>query len=167
MHYATASFGQGITSTLLQLAQAYGAIANSGKLMKPYIVEKIKYADGKEEKTSPQQIREVVSAKSAATVAAMLVSVVENGHGKRAKVAGYYVAGKTGTAQVAKAGGGYDPDITNGTFAGFGPVDNPAFVIAVKIANPKDVRFAESTAAPAFGELAKFLFAYLQIPTSR
>ena len=157
VHYATASFGQGITATPLQVGQAFSAIANGGKMMKPHIVE----GEG------PREGREVISATAASVTAAMLVSVVENGHGKQAGVPGYYVAGKTGTAQVAAPGGGYDSDKTNGTFAGFAPVDNPAFVMVVKIENPKGVRFAESTAAPAFGEMARFLLNYFRIPPSR
>ena len=167
VHYATASFGQGITVTVLQMAQAYATIANGGKMMKPYIVEKIIRKTVPPEEIGTQEVRQVISTQSANTLGAMLVNVVENGHGKRAAVPGYYIAGKTGTAQVAKAGGGYDPSITNGTFAGFGPAENPRFVIVVKITNPKDVRFAESTAAPAFGEMAKFLVNYLQIPPTR
>ncbi len=167
-YFGTASFGQGITVTPLQLAQAFGAIANQGKLLKPYIVESVRFPDGRIETTKPVEVRQVISPKSADTLAAMLVSVIEKGHGKRAGVGGYYLAGKTGTAQVARsAGPGYDPDRTVGTFAGFGPVDDPAFVMVVKIVNPKTVRFAESTAAPAFGEIAQFLLNYLQIPPTR
>lgn len=158
VHYATASFGQGITVTPLQLAQAFSAIANQGKMMRPYIVE----GEG------PKEAVQVISPASAATVGAMLVSVVENGHGKKAGVSGYYVAGKTGTAQVAEPGTpGYDLNKTNGTFVGFAPVDDPAFVMVVKIENPKGVRFAESTAAPAFGEMARFMLNYFRVPPSR
>ncbi|MDP3993728.1 MAG: penicillin-binding protein 2 [Candidatus Doudnabacteria bacterium] len=166
--YATASFGQGITVTPLQLAQAYAAIANQGKMMKPYIEESIRTKDGIVQ-TKPEEIGQAVSPKTANIVAAMLVSVVENGHGKRARVPGYYLGGKTGTAQVARADGpvGYDPNLSIGTFAGFGPIEDPKFVIVVKIDNPKTVRFAESTAAPAFGELAKFLLDYFQIRPTR
>ena len=168
IHYATASFGQGITTTVLQLVQAYGAIANSGKMMKPYIVQKIDHKNGQIENFSPQEAAQVISAKSASTVGAMLVNVVENGHGKRAGVPGYYIGGKTGTAQIARSDGpGYDEDRAIGTFAGFGPIDDPKFVIVVKITNPRVVRFAESTAAPTFGEMAKFLLNYYQIPPSR
>ncbi len=168
VHYATASFGQGISVTTLQLAQAFGAIANQGKMMKPRIVESIQHADGRLENFEPEEVGQVISAKAANTTAAMLVSVVENGHGKRAAVPGYYIAGKTGTAQIAREDGpGYDPNKTIGTFAGFGPVEDPAFVIVVKIINPKTVQFAESTAAPAFGEMARYLLNYLQIPPTR
>jgi cell division protein FtsI/penicillin-binding protein 2 len=98
----------------------------------------------------------------------MLVSVVEHGHGKRAGVNGYYVAGKTGTAQVAKKqGGGYDPDNNIGTFVGFAPVENPKFVMLVRVNHPRTVKFAESTAAPAWGQLAQFLLSYYNIPPTR
>jgi cell division protein FtsI (penicillin-binding protein 3)/stage V sporulation protein D (sporulation-specific penicillin-binding protein) len=167
-NYATAAFGQGITVTPIQLAKAFSAIANDGKLMKPYIVDTVTYADGTTQSAVPQELRSVVSSRAANMVAAMMVSVVENGHGKRAQVPGYYIAGKTGTAQVARQDGpGYDPDKTVGTFVGFGPVDDPRFVAVVKINNPKTVRFAESTAAPAFAEVAKFILNYYQVPPSR
>ncbi|MBU1039343.1 penicillin-binding protein 2 [Patescibacteria group bacterium] len=164
----TASFGQGITATPLQLVTAYGALANGGRLMKPYITEEIRYANGKIEQTKTHSVRQVISPQSAAMVSAMLVNVVEKGHGKRAGVPGYYVAGKTGTAQVPLPGGqGYDPKKTIGSFVGFAPIDNPRFVMAVKISEPKDVVFAESSAAPLFGELAKFLLEYYQVPPER
>lgn len=166
--FATASFGQGITATPLQVLTAYSAFANNGKMVKPYVVEKIVYADGEEVKTQNQELAQVIEPKTAATMSAMLVNVVENGHGKRAGVKGYYIGGKTGTAQVAYVGrAGYDPDKTIGTFVGYGPVDNPAFLMLVRIDNPKDVVFAEASAAPAFGEIASFILNYLQIPPSR
>ncbi len=62
---------------------------------------------------------------------------------------------------------GYDPNANIGSFIGFGPVDNPQFVMLVRVDNPKDVKFAETTAAPAFGEIANFILNYLQIPPSR
>jgi stage V sporulation protein D (sporulation-specific penicillin-binding protein) len=166
--YANASFGQGITVTPLQLVQAYGAIANAGQMMRPYAVDKIVHPDGEVDQKSPINLGQVMTTKTAATTSAMLVDVVENGHGKKAAVKGYYIGGKTGTAQVAyKDKSGYDPDQNIGTFVGFGPADNPAFVLLVRINNPKDVKFAESTAAPAFGEIASFILNYLQIPPTR
>ncbi|MGE5392864.1 MAG: peptidoglycan D,D-transpeptidase FtsI family protein [Candidatus Saccharibacteria bacterium] len=166
--FATASFGQGITVTPLQMVQAYTAIANGGKMMQPYIVETVKHADGVEEPHRPKELGKVIDSKTAATLSAMLVDVVENGHGKRAAVKGYFIAGKTGTAQVAyKDRQGYDPNRNIGSFVGFGPVDNPQFLAIVKIDSPRDVKFAESTAAPAFGEIASFILNYLQIPPTR
>ena len=168
INFVTASFGQGLTTTPLQLAVAYGAIANQGRLMKPYIVQQIRYPDGRVEDKKPETVRQVIKPTVASTLAAMLVNVVENGHGKRAGVPGFYVAGKTGTAQVPlQGGGGYDPAKTIGSFAGFAPIDKPRFVMVVRIKEPKDVVFAESSAAPLFGEVAKYLLEYYQVPPER
>ena len=166
--FATGSFGQGITVTPLQMVQAYSAIANGGKMSTPYIINKIVHPDGSEDVPKPKNAVDVLDSKTAATVSAMLVDVVENGHGKKAAVKGYYIAGKTGTAQVAfKDRAGYDPNSNIGSFIGFGPVDNPQFLMLVRVDNPKDVKFAETTAAPAFGEIAQFILNYLQVPPSR
>ncbi len=168
IYSATASFGQGISVTPLQLATAYAAIANGGILYKPYLVKEIRYSDGTVEVTEPKAVRRVISEKSAQLLGAMLVSVVERGHGSRAGVDGYYVAGKTGTAQVARTDGpGYDPNITIGSFAGFAPASDAKFAMVVRVDRPRDVQWAESTAAPLFGELAAFLLQYLEVPPER
>lgn len=168
VYAATASFGQGITATPLQIALAYAAIANGGALMAPHIVDEMRYADGTVDKILPQKVRQVIDSKTAVTLSGMLVSVVENGHGKRAGVHGYWVAGKTGTAQIAQ-NGVYSETAFNGSFAGFAPVDNPKFAMVVKIENPKseNIMYAESTAAPVFGEIAKFLLEYYRIAPTR
>ena len=164
---ATASFGQGITVTPIQLLTAYAAIANGGRLVKPYLIQEIIKPNNFRVKTETQTVRNVINPKTATTLTAMLVNVVKNGHGKRAGVPGYYIAGKTGTAQIPKTDGrGYDPNRTIGSFAGFGPVDDPKFVMLVKIDVPRDVQFAESTAAPLFGDIAKFLLNYYEVPPS-
>lgn len=165
---ATASFGQGITVTPLQILTAYAAVANGGILMKPYIVSAIIKPDGSEEVTQLQQIRRVISERAALLLTGMMVNVVENGTAKRAKVPGYYVAGKTGTAQIAEKGG-YSSDVydTWHTFIGFVPSDNPKFVMITKLDRPKDALFAESTAVPLFGEIAQFALNYYQIPKER
>lgn len=165
---ATASFGQGLTVTLLQLASAYGAIANGGVLMKPYVVDEIRHADGGVETSKPQAIRQVIASRTADLLTGMLVAVVERGHGKRAGVPGYWIGGKTGTAQIPSGNGtGYEVGPTIGTFAGFAPIDDPKFVMAVRIDRPKDVQYAESSAAPLYGDIAKFLLDYYRIPPTR
>ena len=171
VYAATASFGQGITVTPLQVAMGYAAIANGGSLMVPQIVDEMHYADGTIDTILPKKVRQVIQSKAAVTVAGMLVSVVENGHGKYAQVPGYWIAGKTGTAQIAKDGG-YSETAFNGSFAGFGPVENPKFAMIVKLENPKTdsnlgVAWAESTAAPIFGNIAKFLMEYYRIAPTR
>ncbi len=165
---ATASFGQGITVTPIQMVSAFSAIANGGILMKPHIVKKIISEDGSVEKIGPEEIRRVIKPRTSALLSGMLVSVVENGHGKPAKVKGYYVAGKTGTAQVPKKDGkGYEKDKNIGSFIGFAPIERPRFVMLVRIDNPKDVLWAESSAAPLFGDLAKFLLNYYEVKPER
>lgn len=161
---ANISFGQGIATTPLQILMATAAIANGGKLMQPYIVSKSTDFTGKESVTQPKVVTSVVTADTAKKVNDMMVSVVVNGHGKKAQVEGYQIAGKTGTAQVPKPGGGYYEDRHVGSFAGFLPANDPKFAIIVKLDNPKNVDWAESSAAPTFGEVAKFLLNYMSIP---
>ncbi|MHB8903981.1 MAG: peptidoglycan D,D-transpeptidase FtsI family protein [Patescibacteria group bacterium] len=163
---ATASFGQGIAVTPLQMIMPYQAIANNGVLMKPYIVDAIIRPDGKTEVTVPKQVHRVVSEKTAATISAMLVNVVENGHAKKAHLDGYYLGGKTGTAQVATSGGYSTSDYIH-TFIGIGPIDNPAFVMLTKIDRPKDVQYAEGSALPLWKDIADFMLKYYQIPKTR
>ncbi len=168
IYAATASFGQGISVTPIELIAAFGAIANGGKLMKPYIVDELRSDNGFTQKTEPKMVRQTISERTARLLGGMLVSVVDNGHGKRAGVAGYSVAGKTGTAQIPKQNGiGYETDVTIGSFIGYAPVDNPKFVMLVKIDKPKDVQWAESSAAPLFGEIAEFLLHYYKVPPDR
>ena len=162
---ATASFGQGLSVTSLQMVIAYQAIANKGIIMKPYIVQAI-IRDGKREETIPKRLRQVVSVKTAATISAMLVNVVEVGHSKRAYIDGYYIGGKTGTAQVAISGG-YSTDKYTHTFIGIAPIDDPAFVMLTKIDTPKDVEFAEGSALPLWTEIADFMLKYYQVPKTR
>ncbi len=165
---ATASFGQGITVTPLQITSAYAALANGGHLMRPYVVDEVIHPDGTTEKTKPVEVGTPISTRASRLITGMLVSVVENGHGKQAGVPGYWVAGKTGTAQVARTDGlGYQTDNTVGSFAGYAPSGDPKFVMLVKIDHPRDVQWAESSAAPVFGEMAKYLLTYLQVPPER
>lgn len=167
VYSATAAFGQGITTTPLQIAAAYAAMANKGQYMKPYIVERKEYADGTVEDIAPTFLRQVITPETAEKIVGMLVAVVEYGHGKRAGVPGYYIAGKTGTAQIA-INGVYSETAFNGSFAGFGPAENPKFAMVVKIEYPKSgVIYAESTAAPLFGEIADFLLKYYNVQPTR
>jgi cell division protein FtsI/penicillin-binding protein 2 len=112
----------------------------------------------------PKEIRRVISPEASEQIGKMLRSVVTNGHGKRADVPGYLVVGKTGTAQVAKTGEkGYEESITIGSFAGYAPLNDPQFAVIVKFDNPKDVQWAESSAAPTFGKIMQFLLNYKRI----
>jgi len=165
VNYANAAFGQGIMMTPIEILTAISAIANDGKLMKPYLVEKFIYADGGETEVSPQVVRQAISPRAANLTAAMMVSVVKNGHSRGARVKGYHFAGKTGTAQVAKKDGrGYDPDQSIHTFVGFGPVPNPRFAMLIRLDNPTEVRFAADSTSRFFRETMKFLVDYYNIP---
>lgn len=168
VNFYTVSYGQGISVTPLQLAMSYGAIANQGILMKPSIIDIIKTSSGLSTKTEPTEIRQVISRESAWQSSLMLESNIQNGHGKLADVPGYRVGGKTGTAQIPdRERGGYIEGATIGTFAGFAPIDDPAFVIVVIIDHPRDTEWAAGTAAPVFGELSKFLLNYFSIEPTK
>lgn len=163
IYMATASFGQGLTVTPLQMVSAYAAIANSGKLMKPYVVEKVEFSDGEVLSAAPKELRQAVSSRAATLLSGMLVSVVQDGHATSAGVPGYHVAGKTGTAQVPDSEKGGYSDATIHTFVGFAPVADPKFAMLVRLDDPKDVQYSASSAAPLFGQIAKFLLNYLEV----
>ncbi|MBU0670843.1 penicillin-binding protein 2, partial [Patescibacteria group bacterium] len=167
IYSATASYGQGITVTPIQLAMATGAIANDGKLMKPYLVKEVHKANGFVEELEPEEVRQVLQPATANTLAAMMVKVIDEGHATMAAVPGYFFAGKTGTAQIPSESGGYDASRHKDTFVGFGPVSDPQFVVMVKIDEPKDVMWSANSTAPLFGDIAKYLVNYLQIPPDR
>ena len=161
---ATGAFGQGLTVTPLQMVTAISAIANGGTLMRPYIVDELRYVGGRVEKTKAKQIRQVITPRVSALLRGMLVKVVDAGEGRGARVHGYYVAGKTGTAQIPIAGG-YAEE-TNQSFVGFAPVDDPKFVMLVKLEKPNE-RFASMTAAPLFADITEFILQYYQVPPVR
>ncbi|MFH0854180.1 MAG: penicillin-binding protein 2 [bacterium] len=165
IYMATASFGQGIATTPIQILNAYASLANGGKLPKPYIVDKIIKSQSEIIQSHPQIVKQVISERASALISGMLVAVVESGHAKKAGVKGYYVAGKTGTAQVAE--GGIYGKKTIHTFAGFAPIDEPKFALLVKLDNPKIGRFAESTAVPLAHEIIKFILNYYGVRPTR
>jgi cell division protein FtsI/penicillin-binding protein 2 len=170
LNFATAAFGQGISVTPLQLLRAIGTIANDGVIVKPYIVERIFKNDNIQEDTInyASSSKKVISSETSSYLKSMLVSVTENGTGKRAKITGYWIALKTGTAQVpSKESGGYSDDETIHTIVGFAPAYNPRFVILAKIDRPQGVRFAEGSVTPLFRNIVEYLLSYLEISPER
>lgn len=163
MNFATAAFGQGIELTPIQIARSFCALANGGRLVKPYIVNKI--VSGNDEVYIKPEISEpIVSQHTISQLNSMLVNVVEKGFNSVARIPGYYFAGKTGTAQVPlKNGRGYEADKTIQSFVGYGPAFNPQFLILVKLDNPK-VPKSSLSAVPVFKELAQYIINYWQIP---
>jgi len=159
--YVTASFGQGIEMTPLQLTSAFCMFANGGNLVKPYIVSKVVH--GADEVNTQPQVQNVISSKTASEVTTMLTNVVKRGFGTGAGIPGYYLAGKTGTAQVPYPDRkGYYPDRTIQSFVGFGPALNPQFLILVKLDDPK-VPESSLSAAPVFRKMAQYIIDYWQI----
>jgi cell division protein FtsI/penicillin-binding protein 2 len=163
--YATMSFGQSISTTPIQMLTAFSAIANKGKMMQPYVVADTVDVKGKKNETKPKELGQVISEQASNDLIKMMVSVVEKGHGTQAKVTGYKVAGKTGTAQIVRKDGlGYESGKNIGSFIGFAPAEDANFVVLAKIDEPKNVAWAESTAAPVVGQMLDFLLKFYQIP---
>ena len=158
--YANTSFGQAMTATPIQLAAATASIVNGGKYYKPYLVESRTDINGKKHYTKTKQVKgDVVSSKVSDEMIPMLQNVVNNKNfAKKFDQNAYMVGGKTGTAQIAKPGGGYYEDRFNGTYAGFVGNEKPQFVIVVFVFRPTIGGYAGSAAAlPIFGNLAHML----------
>lgn len=153
----TGAFGQGLSATALQMANAFSVIANGGNLMKPFVVKKI-IAKDKEISNSPKVIRNVIKKETALKMREMLLSAVEQGEAKKIIPKGMRVGGKTGTAQIPLHGK-YDPNKTVASFIGFGPVEDPKFVMIVKYVEPTPIYGAE-TAEPTFFKIAQELYNY-------
>jgi len=155
---ANISFGHGITATALQIANAYAAIANGGFLRQPMVIKAIR--DREADETIEQKgrtLRRVLTYEQAAKMRIMLTGVTTGGTGRSARVPGFPVAGKTGTAQKVNPNGrGY---LTGGyisSFAGFIPANDPKFVIYVAIDHPRKSHMGSQVAAPIFSRLARF-----------
>ncbi|MDD3283819.1 MAG: penicillin-binding protein 2 [Candidatus Pacebacteria bacterium] len=162
--FGTASFGQGIAMTPLQMINSFSAIINGGTLYKPYVVKKIN-----NQMVEPKAIREnIISKETSTELKKMLISVVENGFGHLAKVEGYWIGGKTGTSQIPYSSLGINKagysDSTWQTFMGFAPALDPQFIVLVKLNNSKKIKTSEYSAVPIFNKLANYIFDYWQIP---
>lgn len=167
LEYATASFGQGISVTPIQLIAALSAIANDGILLRPYIVEKIIYSNGDEKVIEKEEVRRVISSDTASRLTAMLVSAVKNGYAKKAGVEGYLVAGKTGTAQIPDLQtGGYSDEVIH-SFGGFFPAFDARFAVLIKVDKPKTIRFAADSVTPVFSKIAEYMLNYYEIAPSQ
>jgi cell division protein FtsI (penicillin-binding protein 3) len=163
---ATISFGQGMSATSLQLATAFGALANRGQLMQPRIVKSFHGADGHTiEEAAPRVRRQVVAPRIARLVADMLTTVTgPGGTGFEAAIDGYLVAGKTGTAQKADhIHGGYAADKWTSSFVGFAPAEKPRLVVSVMIDEPLIAHNGGSVAGPTFRRVMDASLRYLGV----
>lgn len=158
----TNSFGQGLAVTPIQLISAVATIANDGARLRPHVVGRRVAFDGTVSTWQPVVELQAISPQTARTLTEMMVRVVEEGV-PQARVEGYRIAGKTGTAQIPIPGG-YDREGTIASFVGFGPVPDPQLIILVKLDRPKTSSWASETAARSFQRLAGRLFMVLGIP---
>jgi cell division protein FtsI/penicillin-binding protein 2 len=157
------SYGQGVSVTPLQMLNAFNVIANGGLLVQPRVVSQV--IRGQDVTTiEPVVVRRVISEQTAATVTQMMLSAVNIGLDEQARLTGYSVAGKTGTAEIPTIEG-YLSNATNVTFIGYLPADAPTVSVLVKLDQPKTGTFASQTAAPVFRQLAERLVTFLEIPT--
>jgi cell division protein FtsI (penicillin-binding protein 3) len=166
---ANVSFGQGMSASPIQVAAAFSALANGGVYNTPTIVAQILDANGEpiwdHRRDGPEEER-IVRKSTADTVLEMLTAVVHTRHGtgKKAKIDGYVVAGKTSTAQKANPEGGYFEDQYYASFVGAVPADDPKLVILVSVDNPEGGHYGNEVAAPAFSRLGARVLAYLGVP---
>ncbi len=159
---ATNSFGQGLAVTPIQMVVSVGAIANDGLLMQPYTVARRVDPDGTVTEFEPTVLGRAVSPQTARTLTRMLATALQ-GEASSALVPGYTIAGKTGTAEIPIPGG-YDRERTIAAFIGYGPVDDPQFVVLVKLDRPTSSRWGSETAAPVFSEFVSRLVVLMEIP---
>ena len=162
-----ASFGQGVLLTPMHMIKAYLAIANGGDLIKLNIVKKIQSEEGEKVFETEVEKEDVISLKTSTELTNMLVSVVDGSYSKRAKIEGYYIAGKSGTSQIPYSSlnqnkAGYSSE-TWQSFIGYAPAYNPKFVVLVKLDSPTTTT-SEYSAAPTFREISKYILDYYKIP---
>lgn len=153
------SFGHGISASALQIANGYAALVNGGILRTPYVVESVRDPEsGELKKSEPKVIRRVLTAEESEKMRLMLMSVTnDGGTGVNARVNGFLVGGKTGTAQKANPNGrGYLPNSYISSFAGFIPAHQPQFVIYVAVDDPQKSYYGSQVAAPVFSRLASY-----------
>lgn len=159
---ATNSYGQGIAATPLQVIAALSAVINGGRLMRPYIIQEVDGPGGRRI-YEPVTVRRTISEEASRTMVKMLNDVVDGVPQHLARVSGYSVGGKTGTTLVSIPTG-YAIDATIASFVGFAPANDPAFIMLVKIDEPKDDPLGGVVAAPVFAKLAPQILSYLNVP---
>jgi len=169
IEYATASFGQGISMTPIETVRALSSLANGGKLITPHVVKRVNYTSGLFNNISyVNEAKQVIKKETSEEISRMLTVVVDKAlaNGK-VSLPNYSVAAKTGTAQIAKPGGGYYDDRWLHSFFGYFPSYNPRFLIFLYTVEPQGISFASQTLTTPFMDTVKFLINYYNIPPDR
>ena len=161
---ATASFGQGVDATAIEMLAAVNVAANGGNLVWPHVVDQVIDSNGSRHPVQPRVVRQVISAKAAQQMQQMMVGVVEHGSGFAARIDGFKnrIAGKTGTASIPE-NGSYAKDQTIGSFVGFLPADHPQFIMMVITRKPRVLFEGAYVAAPIWKTVASALITQWQI----
>jgi cell division protein FtsI (penicillin-binding protein 3) len=168
INLSTNAYGQGITVTPIQMLTAVAAVANGGKLMRPYVVKELRQGDRVIRTVEPQVVRQVVSPEVSRQVVGMMTDVVDNVSYPWVALPGYAVGSKSGTAQIPAPGGGYEPeDHTIGSLIGIGPAGNPRFAVLVKIDRPQQDPLGGHIAGPPVRDILSDLFTLYGIPPTR
>ncbi len=161
INLGTNAFGQGVAATPIQMITAIAAVANDGKMMAPHVV-KAYIQDGHQYDISPRLIRQVIKPETAHTLTEMLANSLEN-EASVALVEGYRVSGKTGTAEIPGPGG-YESSVTNASFVGWGPSDDPKFIVYIWLEKPTSSPWGSVVAAPVFSEVVSELTVLMKLP---
>jgi cell division protein FtsI (penicillin-binding protein 3) len=165
---ATTAFGQGFSMTPIQLTKLNAMLANGGKMVTPHVVKGLYDSQGRPFWQPKQSMpKQIFSPKNTKAILRMMEAVVDSGTGKAAQVAGYRVAGKTGTAQKATEGGGYSESRFITSFVGIFPVDNPRYVVLSVLDEPQGQAYGGTTAAPIVSEVIKVVAGIEQVPPSK
>ena len=161
INLGTNAFGQGVAATPVQMITAIAAVANDGKMMAPHVV-KAYIQDGHQYDISPRLIRQVIKPETAHALTEMLANSLEN-EASVALVEGYRVSGKTGTAEIPGPGG-YESSVTNASFVGWGPSDDPKFIVYIWLEKPTSSPWGSVVAAPVFSEVVSELTVLMKLP---
>jgi len=159
---ATASFGQGIAVTPIELLSAFSSIANDGVRMQPHLVSGIITSDHQDIPIQPKELGRTMSSETAKIMTEILVNAVNKGEANFARLHGYRIAGKTGTASIPVSGH-YDTTKTIASFIGFAPADDPRFSMIVLFNRPTISIYGAETAAPVFFQIARDVLSYYKI----
>jgi len=159
---ATTGFGQGISVTPIELLDAFSAIANGGVRMEPHVVSEIQTPEGEIVPIPPKELDRPISATTAKIMTEILVDTTNKGEANFARLKGYRIAGKTGTASIP-VNGHYDASKTIASFIGFAPADNPKFIMLVIYNTPTTSIYGAETAAPVFFHIARDILDYYHI----